>query len=139
MTTTSTLSEDYHQTETAPDARRRLAEIAAEQSRLATEAAALIAAMAGAPERAADHVAGADHKPVDVIDRENLVTIPQAAAEWKCHPRTMRKRAEAAGAIVKVGGSIYVDRIAYGRSVNFQNLPKFSISRPARIADNSTK
>jgi hypothetical protein len=122
-----------------PDAHRRLAEIAAEQSRLAEEAAALIAALSGAPERATDCVAGADHRQVEAIDRENLLTIPQAAAEWKCSARTMRKRADQYGAIVKVGGSIYVDRIAYGRGVNFQNLQKFSISRPARIADNSTK
>ena len=127
MTTTSTLSEDYHQTEFPPDARRRLAEIVAEQSRLAAEAAALIATLAGAPERAADHDAGADHHDDDPINLDNLETIPRAAEAWRMSEKTVRKWARKGNAFVRIGGRSFVDLDALSRSLISREVPNFSL------------
>lgn len=70
-----------------------------------------------------------------VIDLSNLMTIPKAAEAWQCHPRTMRRVADHHGAIVKIGGKVYVDRKTFAQSINVQNCSKFSISKKGKKPD----
>ena len=95
--------------ETAPDTRRRLIEIAAEQTRLAAEAAALIAAMAGAPERAADYVDDADHHDDDAPSPGDLIPIKSAAFEWRMSEKRLRRIAASHEALHKIGGRWMID------------------------------
>ncbi len=134
MTTTSTIPTDLRHTETAPDARRRLAEIEREKrqhvdalSRLSDESAALIATMTGAPERVADRDAGTDHQQVDPINLDNLETIPRAAEAWRLSEKTVRKWARKGNAFVRIGGCSFVDLDALSRSLISREVPNFSL------------
>lgn len=100
---------DLRHAETPPDARRRLAEIAAEQTRLAAEASAIIAALAGDPERAADHDADADHHVVDTLSPGNLIAVKPAAHEWRMTEKRLRRIAADHRALHKVGGRWMID------------------------------
>lgn len=123
---------DYRQTELSPDARRRLAEIARMQSDLAAEAAALIAALAGEPERVADHDAGADNPAGGTINIDDLETIPRAAADYSVTDKTLRRWARKHGAIVHIGGRVYVDTVILSRSVISRKVPNFSLPTEAQ-------
>lgn len=123
-----TAPEDLRQTETPQDARHRLAEIARMQSELATEAAALIAAMSEEPGIAADHDEGTD---CPAINLDNLETIPRAAADYGVTDKTLRGWARKHGAIVQVGGRVYVDTVILSRSVISRKVPNFSLSSDA--------
>jgi hypothetical protein len=123
---------DYHQTENAPDARRRLAEIARQQAELAAEAQRLIAALAGEPERAADHDAGADNPAGGTINFDDLETIPCAAADYGVTDKTLRRWARKHGAIVHIGGRVYVDTVILSRSVISRKVPNFSLPTEAQ-------
>jgi hypothetical protein len=110
------IAADLRFPETAPDARRRLAEIEREKrqhvdalSRLSDESAALIAAMAAEPERAADPVADADHRQVDPPSPGNMVALKVAAHRWGRSERNLKKIAADHGALHKVGGRNMID------------------------------
>lgn len=109
MTTTSTLSADFHQTEFPPDARHRLIEIARQQAELAAEASALIAALSGAPAGVADHVDDADHQQVDAPSPGDMIALKVVAHRWRRSERSMKKLASDHGALHRVGGRLMVD------------------------------
>ena len=100
---------DLRLPELAPDARRRLAEIARQQSELAAEAQHLIAAMAAKPERAADHVDGVDHHDDDAPSPGNLIAVKPAAHEWRMTEKRLRRIAASHEALHKIGGRWMID------------------------------
>lgn len=128
---------DLRHAEITPDARRRLAEIERERrqhvdalSRLSDESAAIIAALAGASERAGDHDegAGAECHDAVTINFDDLETIPRAAADYGVTDKTLRRWARKHGAIVHIGGRVYVDTVILSRSVICRKVPNFSLS-----------
>ncbi len=84
----------------------------------ANELAESVAALAGEPERAADHVAGAECHDAVTIDREHVVDTPSpgglialkpAAHEWRMTEKRLRRIAASHEALHKIGGRWMID------------------------------
>ncbi len=120
------------------NAARRLAEIAqlqrelaAEQTRLAEEAASLLTLEGPAPQAASDSVAG------DILTTEHI-TVARLAEKLRSSEKTARQIGVAAGARVQIGGRVLFDLAAVRRhiaSANYRVLPSSSLLGAEQIAD----